>query len=65
MPDVTEERYCGKNVLLRNVRLSRSHGRYDECIAFTKCTFKDRNIDSIEADEARGIISTDNKFERP
>ena len=54
--------------------------RYDECIfvkctllmdaeteqiAFTKCTFKDCNIDSIDADEARGIVSKDNMFERP
>jgi hypothetical protein len=54
--------------------------RYDECtfvkctllmdadteqIAFTGCTFKDCNIDSIDADEARGIVSKDNTFERP
>jgi hypothetical protein len=53
--------------------------RYDECtfvkctllmdaeteqIAFTGCTFKDCNIDAIEADEARGIASNDNTFER-
>ncbi|WP_439924449.1 hypothetical protein [Nitrobacter sp. JJSN] len=54
--------------------------RYDECIfvkctllmdaeteqiAFTGCTFKDCNMDSIDADEARGIVSKDNTFERP
>jgi hypothetical protein len=54
--------------------------RYDECvfvkckllmdadteqIAFTKCTFKDCNIDSIDADETRGIVSHENTFERP
>ncbi|WP_439924523.1 hypothetical protein [Nitrobacter sp. JJSN] len=54
--------------------------RYDECIfvkctllmdaeteqiAFTGCTFKDCNMDSIDADEARGIVSKDNMFERP
>jgi hypothetical protein len=54
--------------------------RYDECvfvkctllmdadteqIAFTKCTFKDCNIDSLTADEAQGIISKDNTFEGP
>jgi hypothetical protein len=54
--------------------------RYDECvfvtctllmdaeteqIAFTGCTFKDCNIDSIDADETRGVISNDNTFERP
>jgi hypothetical protein len=54
--------------------------RYDECIfvkctllmdadteqiAFTKCTFRDCNIDSIDADEARGVVSKDNTFERP
>lgn len=54
--------------------------RYDECtfvkctllmdaeteqIAFTGCTFKDCNVDSIDADEARGITSKGNRFERP
>ncbi len=54
--------------------------RFDECtfvectvlidadteqIAFTGCTFKDCNINAIEADEARGIASNDNTFERP
>lgn len=54
--------------------------RYDECIfvrctllmddgteqiAFTRCTFKDCNVDSIEADESRGIICRDNIFDRP
>ena len=49
--------------------------RYDECIfgkctllmdveteqiAFTRCTFKDCNIDSIGADEARGVVSKHN-----
>lgn len=34
-------------------------------IAFTKCTFKDCNLDSIDADEARGVVSKDNTFERP
>ncbi|WP_425908243.1 hypothetical protein [Nitrobacter sp. TKz-YC02] len=35
-----------------------------EQIAF-KCTFKDCNIDGIEADEIRGIASKDNTLERP
>jgi hypothetical protein len=54
--------------------------RYDECtfvrctllidhateqLAFTGCTFKDCNIDHIDADEARGIVSRDNTFDRP
>ena len=54
--------------------------RYDECIfvrctlliddgteqlAFTRCTFKDCNVDSIESDEGRGIIARDNTFDRP
>ena len=54
--------------------------RYDECIfvkcthlideeteqiAFTGCTFKDCNIDRVDADETRGIVSKDNEFERP
>jgi hypothetical protein len=36
-----------------------------EQIAFTGCTFKDCNMYSIDADEARGIVSNDNTFERP
>jgi hypothetical protein len=36
-----------------------------EQIAFTGCTFKDCNIGSIDSDEARGIVSKDNTFERP
>lgn len=54
--------------------------RFDECIfvrctllfdeatehlAFTGCTFKDCNIDQIDANDARGIISIDNVFDRP
>lgn len=54
--------------------------RYDECIfvrckvlmdagteqvAFTRCTFKDCDIDNIIADEVRGIVSNDNTFDRP
>jgi hypothetical protein len=54
--------------------------RYDECIfvkctllmnadteqiAFTGCTFKDCNIDRVDADDGRGIVSKDNTFERP
>jgi hypothetical protein len=54
--------------------------RYDECIfvrckllmddgteqlAFTSCTFKDCNIDRIDANEARGIVCRDNTFDRP
>jgi hypothetical protein len=54
--------------------------RFDECtfvkctllmdadteqISFTGCTFKECNINAIEADEARSIASKDNTFERP
>lgn len=54
--------------------------RFDECtfirctlildhsteqLAFTGCTFKDCNIDHLDADEARGIESTDNTFDKP
>lgn len=54
--------------------------RYDECIfvkcmllmdkateqvAFTRCTFKDCNVDQIDTDESRAIISSENTFERP
>jgi hypothetical protein len=36
-----------------------------EQIAFTRCTFKDCNIDSIEPDASRAVVSSDNTFERP
>ena len=36
-----------------------------EQVAFTGCTFKDCNIDGIEADQTRGIVAKDNTFERP
>jgi hypothetical protein len=36
-----------------------------EQIAFTRCTFKDCNIDSIEPDESRGLVSRENIFEPP
>jgi hypothetical protein len=54
--------------------------RYDECIfvnctllmdpgteqiVFTGCTFKDCNIDSIDTDETRGVVSSGNTFDRP
>ena len=53
--------------------------RYDEC-TFVRCTLlidrgtetrihrlhvQGRNIDHIDADEARGIVSKDNTFDRP
>lgn len=36
-----------------------------EQLTFTSCTFKDCNVDRIDADEARGLIARDNFFERP
>ena len=36
-----------------------------EQIAFTGCTFNECNIDSIDANDARGIVSKDNTIERP
>jgi hypothetical protein len=36
-----------------------------EQIAFTRCTFKDCNVDSIEPDGSRELVSRDNIFERP
>lgn len=36
-----------------------------EQVAFTRCTFKDCNIDNIIADDLRGIVSNDNTFDRP
>ncbi len=34
-------------------------------IAFTSCTFEDCNIDAMQSDEQRGVISRDNVFKRP
>ncbi|MBN9007342.1 MAG: hypothetical protein J0H40_18250 [Rhizobiales bacterium] len=34
-------------------------------LAFTGCIFKDCNVDRIDADESRGIVSRDNFFDRP
>jgi hypothetical protein len=54
--------------------------RFDECtfarctilvddgteqLAFTKCTFKNRNIDHVDSDDERGIVSSGNTFDRP
>lgn len=36
-----------------------------EQLSFTGCTFRDCNIDHIDADEARGIVVRDNFFDRP
>lgn len=36
-----------------------------EHVAFTGCAFKDCNLDQIEADDARAIVSRDNFFDRP
>jgi hypothetical protein len=36
-----------------------------EQLAFTECTFKDCNVDHIDADEVRGLIARDNFFDRP
>ena len=36
-----------------------------EELAFTGCTFQDCNVDRIEQDEHRRVISKDNRFERP
>ncbi len=36
-----------------------------EQLAFTKCTFKDRNIDHVDSDDERGIVSSGNTFDRP
>ncbi len=36
-----------------------------EHLAFTGCTFKDCNLDHIEADEARAIEARENFFDRP
>jgi hypothetical protein len=36
-----------------------------EQLAFTRCVFKDCNIEKLEADEARGLYIRDNFFERP
>jgi len=36
-----------------------------EQLAFTKCAFKDCNIDKLEPDEKRGMYVRDNFFDRP
>ena len=36
-----------------------------EQLAFTKCVFKDCNIDKLEPDEKRGLYVRDNFFDRP
>src|SRR6266513_4682653 len=36
-----------------------------EQLAFTKCVFKDCNLDKLEQDEARGLYVRDNFFDRP
>ena len=36
-----------------------------EQLAFTKCVFKDCNIDKLEQDEQRGLYVRDNFFDRP
>lgn len=36
-----------------------------EQLAFTGCVFKDCNIDHLDSDEARGIRSENNLFDRP
>src|SRR5258708_17353071 len=40
-----------------------NHGT--EQLAFTKCLFKDCNIDKLEPDEKRGLYVRDNFFDRP
>jgi hypothetical protein len=34
-------------------------------LAFTRCVFKDCNIDQLEQDEERGLHEKDNFFDRP
>ena len=36
-----------------------------EQVAFTGCTFRDCNLDRIDADETRCLIARDNFFHRP
>ena len=36
-----------------------------EQLAFTKCVFKDCNIDKLEPDEKRALYVRDNFFDRP
>lgn len=36
-----------------------------EQVAFTGCTFQDCNIDRLDSDDPRGIVSRDNFFDRP
>lgn len=36
-----------------------------EQLAFTNCTFKDCNVESIEPDDVRALVLKDNFFDRP
>jgi hypothetical protein len=36
-----------------------------EQLAFTECVFKDCNIDTLEADDERGLYMKNNFFDRP
>lgn len=36
-----------------------------EQLAFTGCTFRDCNIDHLDADVVRGLIASNNYFDRP
>lgn len=36
-----------------------------EQLTFSGCTFRDCNLNYIDTDEARGLIATDNLFDRP
>ena len=62
--------FCGKITFTRFDRcefvkctLLIDHGT--EQLAFTKCVFKDCNIDKLEPDEKRGLYVRDNFFDRP
>ncbi len=62
--------FCGKITFTRFDRcefvkctLLIDHGT--EQLAFTKCVFKDCNIDKLEPDDRRGLYVRDNFFDRP
>jgi hypothetical protein len=62
--------FRGKSIFIRfdgcefvKCNLLIDHGT--EQLAFTRCVFKDCNIDKLEHDDQRGLYARDNFFDRP
>jgi hypothetical protein len=62
--------FCGKITFTRFdrcefVKCTLLIGHGTEQLAFTKCVFKDCNLDKLEPDEKRGLYVRENFFDRP